>query len=487
MKKFIFTCIGLWLVFQLQSQTYYFSNLYSFTTQNRLDRAVTIIKDGNFYISCGSSALSESKSRLGIIKTDISGNLVLRKTFADNIGSFNPTAPRSFLKLQDGGYLSIGEYEKQYRTFGYVMKFNADLDSLWTRIYGEDLLYTIRTGIKTNDGGLMLLGDRREEGHKAIVLLKTDMMGNQQWYKEISLPSYESSYSSSIDISPDGGYYIGGHHTYPAPPVFSTVTKADEFGNQVWNKSFYFNEYVGTHTAVKTLPDSGVMMATATTKFFICRISKNGSVIWQKEFGSFQNYRSVSDLILLEDGNFVASGQGHALVNNSWKRVGCLFKFSLDGDSIWYREYYKAGYTWHELFGLAETEDNGLIGAGYAEILLPENADAWLLKVNSLGCESPSFCWVGVQEPQPEAGSETGDALIRIAPNPAKESTVLNWKGEALKLEVYSADGREVYVTNLKPSQKEIRLNVNHWPPGLYLVRVVLKSGSVIAGKFLKE
>jgi hypothetical protein len=114
------------------------------------------------------------------------------------------------------------------------------------------------------------------------------------------------------------------------------------------------------------------------------------------------------------------------------------------------------------------------------------NMDAWVLKVDSLGCEAPGQCWVGINEPAPAEPLTVAKGELSIRPNPATTETWVAWQGKASLLEVFNASGVRVWQCKLPPEQTQYRLNTQTWPHGLYLLRLFMKEGHAITTKMMK-
>jgi hypothetical protein len=113
--------------------------------------------------------------------------------------------------------------------------------------------------------------------------------------------------------------------------------------------------------------------------------------------------------------------------------------------------------------------------------------DTWILKVDSLGCEAPGECWVGINEPKPDEPRTVAEGELSIQPNPATTETRITWQGKARLLEVFNASGVRVWQCKLPPEQTQFRLNTLAWPHGLYLLQLFMQKGQAITAKMMKQ
>ncbi|MCK4569382.1 MAG: hypothetical protein KAT76_03775, partial [Bacteroidales bacterium] len=96
---------------------------------------------------------------------------------------------------------------------------------------------------------------------------------------------------------------------------------------------------------------------------------------------------------------------------------GWLLKIDENGDSLWYREYhYYTGteFDFNELYDLCLSPDGGYAMVGQVSTWI-EPQTAWVIKVDSLGCDTPG-CATGMNIYAPR-GAE--NEALWIYPNPA--------------------------------------------------------------------
>lgn len=131
--------------------------------------------------------------------------------------------------------------------------------------------------------------------------------------------------------------------------------------------------------------------------------------------------------------------------------------------------------SWNWLLDVIQTDDNGFLSGGVVYVSQPDTGshDGWALKVDSLGCENPSYCWVGIGE-KPDLFDVNG---FRIFPNPAKNFAVVSLSSDFQELDVtirlYDIFGRDVKTIIVKSWRNDYQVDLTMVPEGLYLVTVV--------------
>jgi hypothetical protein len=156
---------------------------------------------------------------------------------------------------------------------------------------------------------------------------------------------------------------------------------------------------------------------------------------------SFVAEIELRDILPSADGNYLGAGESLERVNGIDHRVGWLFKFTPEGDSLWSRQYFPP-------FAVGEGPHiSGWFG-GMGE--LPTSAG--------------------------EAPAAPGLAGLRVFPNPTSGhlSVELPEGYSAAAARLYSLHGRLAFQQRLAGGMNELYLPL---PPGLYILEVELPGG----------
>jgi hypothetical protein len=135
---------------------------------------------GNYFISGTTNSYGiGAASNMYLIKVDSAGNTIWERTYGGNL---EETAT-GLWATKDGGcimtgrsnsFSALGDFD------GYVVKTNANGDTLWTKTYpktGEEIIHSVE---QTSDDGYIMAGSTNSigAGDFDMWLLKTDTIGN---------------------------------------------------------------------------------------------------------------------------------------------------------------------------------------------------------------------------------------------------------------------------------------------------------------------
>ncbi|UCD65034.1 MAG: T9SS type A sorting domain-containing protein [Candidatus Zixiibacteriota bacterium] len=198
-------------------------------------RSVRETSDGGFIICGGTYSWGAGYQDVLIIRTDALGNQVWLKTYGGAGGEAGAA-----VRPTGDGYIvigSTGSFGEGYSSM-YVVKTDANGDSLWATTYGgarADYGYSVLT---TRDGGLALVGATTSygAGSNDAYLIKTDPDGNIEW--ERTYGGGDDDRACAVIETGSGDFilagrtlsYSGNHDVY--------VVKADPAGYQLWSRDY---------------------------------------------------------------------------------------------------------------------------------------------------------------------------------------------------------------------------------------------------------
>ena len=503
--KCILTFALLFTVIHLSSQSFdYFNKRLDLSETGQGDRMISIISDTGGFLIIGYT-YNDFTSKILLAKISEIGLTEWVKTIGNSNSDEFPGFPGCLIRYNDSLIYSAGptrfwENDTSW-VGGRVICYNNAMDTLWTRLLIDqgihDTSYYIYNFNKTISGDFVYTGVEYTDPFPSHVLLyKSDKSGNIIWRKSFGYTGNDYYSGYSVIQTTDGGYAIGGHKYAPGEFGDPLVIKTDSLGNQEWMLNFG-GQYQDNKAMVCPAHDGAIICGTALAtsmvnpdlakgRINIIKIDNTGNVLWNRLYGADRMDNFLLNIRPTPDGGYIASGQAISTVPY-W--VGWLFKIDENGDSLWYREYAFLNQedVLQQLDDVIPTSDNGFFACGnILELFSNQEMDTWVLKLDSLGCEAPGECWVGINETaQPEPLTVAGGELS-IRPNPATTETHITWQGEAKLLEVFNASGVRVWQCKLPPEQTQYRLNTQAWPHGLYLLRLFMQDGQAITTKMMK-
>lgn len=172
---------------------------------NDIGFCVRQTSDGGYIVSGWNGHTNESTISVYLIKTDENGDSVWSKTYSEI-----EARAHGVDQTTDGGYIITGlKYLGEYNYDAYLMKTDENGDILWTRIYGGDGF--VGYGVQqTLDGGYIVAGMTESvgAGNMDVYVIRTDANGDSLW-----ATTYGGEYGDlgySIQQTSDGGFIIAG-------------------------------------------------------------------------------------------------------------------------------------------------------------------------------------------------------------------------------------------------------------------------------------
>lgn len=381
-----------------------------------------------------------------LIKTDANLNIEFVKEFPDTI---NLTNYFWMLTEAPNGYLLYGLIQRpDYFHDGFIHYVNKTGETIWfkylsTSNFDNGVLDLKMTTDTTFVAG-MVNGTSASGAASSLWRYHIDGTLLDFWQSD---PEPDMGYLREIIPTPDGGLITYGLYV----------------------------AYI--------VPNSPGLPGTKMVQSTLTKFDTAFQTQWVRHFGPIKSLNS--NIILRQfastpDGNYVGAGETSVKVGDEpSRRVGWLYKFSPEGDSIWSREVdapLPLEYTNSGVFGGVGVLSSGSIVAGGA-VNEGTKKYCWLVKVSADGCLDTLWC-------QPVAAQEAwGGKGERptVFPNPATDYLWFdlpgNWQGALFEL--LAPDGRVVR----RISAAGTGVVVADLPAGLYYCRFQARSGAVWAHK----
>jgi hypothetical protein len=346
--------------------------------------------DGGYIIAGHTKSFGAGGHDVYLIKTDANGDTLWTRTY----GGTGAERSYSVQQTKDGGYVIAGYTTSTLFDLAdvYLIKTDANGDTLWTRTYGDT--YYVDSGRsvqQTTDGGYIIAGHTfytSGGSNSDIYLIKTDTSGNTLWTRTYGGSGAE--YSESVQQTTDGGYIIAGYTNSFGADIYDVyLIKTDTSGNTLWTRTYGGNPFNMGLSVLQTI-DSGYVIAGYTNSFgadgfdvYFIKADANGDTLWTRTYGGSNNDYGHS-VHKSTDGGYVIAG-----CTKSFGAGGLdvyLIKTDANGDTLWTRTYGGSGA--ETGWSVQQTTDGGYIIAGYTNSFGAGDLDVWLIRIEA---ELPSF------------------------------------------------------------------------------------------------
>jgi hypothetical protein len=218
-----------------------------------------------------------------------------------------------------------------------LLKINSSGDTLWTRIFGGDLLDNGRSLREISNGGYIIAGfsDASIANGKDMILIKTDSLGNTSWVRYFG-DTYEQE-ARSVALTPDGGYILAGWTDTQDRQDDIYIVKTDSLGHSEWSRT-YGDTLSQRAWSIASTSDSGYIVSgwknqglLGNSQLFIMKLNSLGDTIWTRTFGSPMDDEEARSVVETSDGYIVAGDS----VGPDGYRDAAIFKLDLNGNRVW--------------------------------------------------------------------------------------------------------------------------------------------------------
>jgi len=434
--------------------------------------------DDGFIIAGYTSSSGPGGVDAYLVRTDACGDTLWTKTFG---GAYYDEC-RSVHQTTDGGYIITG-YTASLGAGGadvYLIKTNAAGDTLWTKTFGGTDWEEGQSVLQTTDGGYVITGYTYSFGAGGwdVYLIKTDADGDTLWTRTYG--GRDDDCGWSVQQTADSGYIIAGYtRSFGAGSYDIYLVRTDARGDTLWTRTLGgAQEDFGR--SMQQTSDGGCIVVGSTTSYgagsadvYLIRTNANGDTLWTKTIGGREGDGASSVQQTFDGGYIIAGG-------TSSFGEGCdvyLINTDANGDTLWTKAF--GGGDGDGTGSVRRTSDGGYIVAGYTYSFGAGGSDVYLIKTDSLGRVVDA-----VAEPKP--GPTRAPALsLSCEPNPCREATRISLKPQAssskpMTLRVYDAQGRLTRTLTVNRTPYTVWDGENDFgqplPSGAYFVRLAAGS-----------
>jgi hypothetical protein len=215
----------------------------------------------------------------------------------------------------------------------------------------------------------------------------------------------------------DGFVVVGSSTSFQQDKTDAWVLKLDHEGNTLWNQTFF--EGVGSEFRFVLGLDDGfllvgnVFLPSGDTDGYVVRIDEEGNLSWNVTLGG-EKVDKLFSALKVQDG-FVLVGLTHSFGDDSdvW-----VVKMDVNGNEVWNKTY---GGTMEDAGrGIASTEGNHYVVAGYTNSMGNGDYDFLLMEIDASGTLSWNKTYGGLQSDKAYAIAETAGACVAVGDTRSK-------------------------------------------------------------------
>lgn len=433
------------------------------------------------------------KQGVAVMKLDTFGNVISDNFILDSKGDLLATdkAWGNIIRTSDGGYAAIAA--TVYRKSAFLIKLSNDLQVEFIREYPDTVnlsnyFYKI---IEVPDGYLLYGAIQRPDYYNDGFIRYVDRQGETIWFKYFEFSNFstsvvdvkilkDSTYIASFATSTNAQQNIG----------FSSFMIFDLNGMNLYLRHFPVESSIGANREI-IVTSKGSILA-----FGLCKVRVVNNIpiyqpalvglndylipIWERHFGRPSTLNAsvlLWDFVATLDSHYV--GVGETLLDygdDLTRRVGWLYKFSADGDSIWERKIdvpFPPPYTNKSGFlsGVGVLSSGNIIAAGSARE--GNKQYCWLVKLTNDGCLDTLFC----QPVSSTIALPQNQMSLDVFPNPASGHFNIESSISIKQITVFDALGHLIFQRQHLGVSARVELPA-HLPAGWYVVLLQDESGN---------
>ncbi|MEJ2242065.1 MAG: hypothetical protein P8Y18_07985, partial [Candidatus Bathyarchaeota archaeon] len=258
---------------------------------------------------------------------------------------------------------------------------------MWSQNYGGPKGEYARSLIATSDGGYAIAGwtDSYGAGEEDFWLVKTDANGNIQWNKTYGGTGRDEA-QSVIQTSDEGYAIVGYTFSFGAGNYDFWLIKTDANGIMQWNKTFGGQATDIAYSLVETsdgdlvLTGQTISVGAESSDFWLIKTDMLGNLQWDQTFGGLSTEEAYS-VIETNDGGLMIAGFTNSFGSGNYDYW--LVKTDSNGEMMWNQTY--GGPNWDEARSIIQSNDGGYAIAGMTASFGAGSNDFWLVKIDVNG------------------------------------------------------------------------------------------------------
>lgn len=305
--------------------------------------------DSGYVLSGYSTSYTNGSRDAMILKTDKNGvfewSRIVGGTLEDRFTWCEPKADGTITCAGNTKSAGAGDDDM------LMVKFDANGDTLWTRMFGGTVYDAGICIANLSNGGYAMSGRVYSfgTGFRDACLLRTDVNGNLEWFRTYGGPFTDEG--MTVKQTSDGGFFMSGASESFAPAGYYDVysVRTDSIGNLLWSRNYGGNKTDATYDFIEN-PDGGFTILGFTESFnsnlfspnnpemlgddsasvYVIRTNAQGDTLWTRVYGG-NKFDEAYAIIPSDSGGYVIGAFSRSFNNDNRYDVYLIW-----GDSTGY-------------------------------------------------------------------------------------------------------------------------------------------------------
>jgi hypothetical protein len=477
----------LFLPFVSFSQTTMFNKKYNYQTIDSLERieiAISIIQlpNGNYLLPLNAESSQQNTgffAKYPFVIHTISNTGIALNTRAYN-DTVNPFFPLKIKQLNDKNYLIVGGSNG----VPAICKINSSGDTLFTRRYVDGKQSQFYDFAELKDKSVVNVGQYQGnvgtgQPTRALVT-RVDSLGNVLWRTTFGTPAFNAAIA--VAATTDSTLLLlAGHNDFGSSNTDIVLYMIDTTGALLWTKTYPTPNQEACNQMIATKDGNYLIAGGDLGIGLLMKIDALGNVIWRKTYGHGSAAQLFNGVAEAYNGDIVATGGYYTTYTdaNGIHQItqGLVTRLDANGNELWHKTYPRTEDS--PIFSsIIKTLDNGFIMPGYFTEQLktypnPIHTSTWLVKIDSLGCDTVGCSHVGITETNAN-NQPTLNLYPSITSAEATVTYTLPSSTHTACLQLYDITGVLLKTYQLNPHSTTYKLNVQDVTKGIKLA--VLKT-----------
>ena len=293
----------------------------------------------------------------------------------------------------DGGFLVLGECGANKWADLWLVRYNRQGDTLWTRKIGTPEIDQPEKIACASNGDILILGKTGTGDESKVLLIRTNSDGSILWQKTLDDGNFYQA--DDITVLSDNTIVVSGAKSNDPEMPHLWMAKMDENGDLLWEQIFSEN-LKGCLASVKQLPNNDLILSGQVNgkepndcDILVIRTDKNGKEIWQNRMETPETKEWPECICCSPDSCFVLVGWAGKCLNDI-SDENPIFDYDLmikkincDGKVVWSKDVDSEGSEGGNAVTIRP--DGKFLVAGVKLTSFTGKIGPWLLEVDNEG------------------------------------------------------------------------------------------------------